>query len=151
MTAITKNTGQITQHADLEQTQNAWVTFQNYAHLKRPETEREYLELHALLDDLTNRYAMDDATFGPLIDLIARYMLEWENANDPWAQTPSTPRDALASLMRDRGTTQYQLEKAGVVAQSTLSQILSGKRGISKGTAKKLGAFFGVSSLVFLD
>jgi plasmid maintenance system antidote protein VapI len=43
-----------------------------------------------------------------------------------------------------------QLERAGVVAQSTLSQILAGKRGASKGTAKKLGAFFGVSSAVFL-
>jgi plasmid maintenance system antidote protein VapI len=40
--------------------------------------------------------------------------------------------------------------RAGVVAQSTLSQILAGKRGVSKGTAKKLGAFFGVSSAVFL-
>jgi antitoxin component HigA of HigAB toxin-antitoxin module len=57
---------------------------------------------------------------------------------------------SLTSLMRDCGTTQVQLEKAGVVAQSTLSQILAGKRGISKATAKKLGAFFGVSSVVFL-
>ncbi len=101
---------------NLEQAQNAWVSFQHHAHIKRPETESEYLELHALLENLTNRYAMDDPTFEPLIDLIARYMLEWENANDPWASTPSTPRDALASLMRDRGTTQVQLEKAGVVA-----------------------------------
>jgi plasmid maintenance system antidote protein VapI len=44
----------------------------------------------------------------------------------------------------------FYLERAGVVAQSTLSQILAGKRGVSEGTAKKLGAFFGVSSTVFL-
>jgi HTH-type transcriptional regulator / antitoxin HigA len=137
-------------HATLERTQKTWVAFQNHAHIKRPETEAEYLELHALLDNLTNVYAMDDATFGPLIDLIAWYMLEWESTNDPWAATPSTPRDALASLMRDRDVTQAQLERADVVAQSTLSQILAGKRGVSKGTAKKLGAFFGVSSAVFL-
>jgi hypothetical protein len=61
---------------NLEQTQSAWVSFQNQAHLKRPETMSEYLELHALLENLTNRYAMDDPTFEPLIDLIARYMLE---------------------------------------------------------------------------
>jgi HTH-type transcriptional regulator / antitoxin HigA len=149
MTAST-STNHDNTHVNLEQTQNAWLAFQNHAHIKRPGTEGEYLELHALLDDLTNRYAMDDATFGPLIDLISRYMLEWENTNDPWAQTPSTPRDALASLMRDRGTTQYQLEKDGVIAQSTLSQVLSGKRQISKGAAKKLAAFFGVSHVVFL-
>jgi antitoxin component HigA of HigAB toxin-antitoxin module len=150
MTANTAktNTDQNT-HVSLEQTQNAWLAFQNQAHIKRPETEAEYLKLHALLDDLTNRYAMDDAVFGSLIDLIARYILMWENANDSSAQTPSTPRDALASLMRDRGTMQYQLEKAGVIAPSTLSQVLSGKREISKGAAKKLATFFGVSSSVF--
>jgi hypothetical protein len=115
-------------HATLEQTQKTWVAFQNHAHIKRPDTEAEYLELHALLDHLTNACAMDDATFGPLIDLIARYMLEWENTNDPWAAMPSTP-DALASLMRDRGVTQVQLERAGVVAQGTLSQILAGGSG----------------------
>jgi hypothetical protein len=48
------------------------VAFQNYAHTKRPETEAEDLGLHALLDNLMNVYAMEDATFGPLIDLIAR-------------------------------------------------------------------------------
>ena len=134
---------------NLEQTQNA-LAFQHHAHIKRPSSESDYLELHTLLENLTNRYAMDDANFGPLIDLIAKYMLEWDNANDPWAQTQSTPRDVLASLMRDRGTSQSELEKAGVVAQSTLSQILASKRGISKGTAKKLAMFFAVSSSVFL-
>jgi HTH-type transcriptional regulator / antitoxin HigA len=143
-------TASSTPTVNLEQAQNAWVAFQNQAHVKRPSTEAEYLVLHALMDDLTSRYAMDDTVFGPLIDLIARYMLEWENTNDPWASTPSTPRDALSSLMRDRGVSQVQLEKAGVVAQSTLSQILAGKRGISKATAKRLGAFFGVSSAVFV-
>lgn len=105
-----------------------------------------YLELHAL----TSKYRTDDPVWSPLIDLIGRYMLEWENANDPWARAQATPRDVLASLMRDRSVNQVDLETAGVVAQSTLSQILSGKRGISKGVAKKLGEFFGVPVSAFL-
>jgi hypothetical protein len=56
-------------HANLEQAQNAWVSFQNHAHIKRPEMMSEYLELHALLENLTNRYALADQTFEPLIDL----------------------------------------------------------------------------------
>ena len=139
-----------TKPINLEQAQNAWVAFQNHAHIRRPRNESEYQQLHTLIDDLTSHYNMDDVMFGPLIDLIAQYMLEWENTNDPWASTPSTPRDALASLMCDRGVSQYQLAKAGVVAQSTLSQILAGKREISKGTAKKLGMFFSVSNTTFL-
>lgn len=77
-------------------------------------------------------------------------MLEWENANDPWARAHATPRDAPASLMRDRSVNQVDLETAGFVAQSTLSQILGGKRGISKGVAKKLSEFFGVPVSAFL-
>ena len=109
-----------------------------------------YLELHALMDALTSKYRMDDPVWSPLIDLVGRYILEWETANDPWAQVEAVPRDVLASLMRDRGVNQVDLETASVVAQSTLSQILNGKRSISKGIAKKLSAFFGVPVGAFL-
>ena len=133
-----------------EQTQQAWAQFQTDAQIKRPHTGSDYLELHALMDALTSKYRMDDPVWSPLIDLIGRYMLEWGNANDPWARTQATSRDVLASLMRDRDVNQVDLETAEVVAQSTLSQILNGKRGISKGVAKKFSAFFGVPVSAFL-
>jgi HTH-type transcriptional regulator/antitoxin HigA len=113
-------------------------------------SELAYLEFHAFMDELTSKYRMDDPVWSPLIDLVGRYMLEWENANDPWARVEATPRDVLASLMRDRGVNQVDLETAGVVAQSTLSQVLNGKRGISKSVAKKLSAFFGVPVSAFV-
>jgi HTH-type transcriptional regulator / antitoxin HigA len=115
-----------------------------------PQIETDYLELHALMDALTSKYRMDDPVWSPLIDLVGRYMLEWEAANDPWARVEATPRDVLTSLMRDRGVNQVDLETAGVVAQSTLSQILNGKRSISKGVAKKLSGFFDVPVGAFL-
>lgn len=135
---------------NITKAQHAWSKFQNQAQIKRPTTENEYLELYTFMDKLTDRYAIDDPVWEPLIDLIARYMLEWENANDPWAGQPATPRDVLASLMRDRKVTQSQLEQAGVIAQSTLSQILNGKREISKTNAKKLGTYFKVSSALLI-
>jgi HTH-type transcriptional regulator / antitoxin HigA len=133
-----------------ERTQQAWAQFQGNAQIKRPQSESDYLELHSLMDALTSKHRMDDPVWSPLIDLIGRYMLEWENANDPWAQVEAVPRDVLANLMRDRNINQVDLETAGVVAQSTLSQILNGKRSISKGVAKKLSAFFGVPVGAFL-
>jgi HTH-type transcriptional regulator / antitoxin HigA len=114
------------------------------------ESKVNYLELHTLIDALTSKYRMDDPVWSPLIDLIGRYMLEWENANDPWARVEAMPRDLLANLMRDRGVNQVDLETAGVVAQSTVSQILSGRRSTSKGVAKKLSVFFGVPVSAFL-
>ena len=133
-----------------EQTQQAWAQFQTNAQIKRPHTEKDYLELHALMDALTSKYCMDDPVWSPLIDLVGRYMLEWENANDPWARAQATSRDVLAGLMRDRNVNQVDLEMAEVVAQSTMSQMLSGRRSISKGVAKKLSAFFGVPVSAFL-
>ena len=135
---------------NITKAQHAWSRFQNQVQIKRPTTEGEYLELQAFMDELTSRYAMSDPVWEPLIDLVARYMLEWENANDSWAQEPATPRDVVANLMRDRNVTQVQLEKAGVIAQSTLSQILNRKRQISKTNAKKLAAYFQVSSALLI-
>ncbi len=134
----------------IHQIENHWLEFQAAAQIKRPSNETQYLELHDLMQQLTSQYAMNDPVWGALMDLIATYMLEWENQFDPWAKETSTPRDALASLMQDRNLTQVQLEQAGIIAQSTLSQVLSGQRGISKRIAQQLARYFGVSVDVFL-
>jgi plasmid maintenance system antidote protein VapI len=53
-------------------------------------------------------------------------------------------------IRKDKPSISEPTNSRKLVAQSTLSQILAGKRGISKATAKKLGVFFGISSVVFL-
>jgi hypothetical protein len=76
-----------------------------------------------------------------ILELASRHSNETDHLLEPSCQkTQTVPKIATGS----------DLERVGVVAQSTLSQILAGKRGVSKGTAKKLGAFFGASSAVFL-
>ncbi len=134
----------------IQQFQHHWLEFQAAAQIKRPHNQQQYLELHDLMQQLTSQYPMNDPIWGALIDLIATYMLEWENQFDPWAKEIPTARDALASLMQDRHLTQKQLEQAGIIAQSTLSQVLSGQRGISKRVAQKLARYFGVPINVFL-
>jgi HTH-type transcriptional regulator / antitoxin HigA len=135
---------------NFEYIQSTWLALHQEAQIKSPQTETEYLALLEVMDNLTSQYALDNPIWGGLIRLIASYLLEYENQFDSWAKTPPTSRDVLSSLMRNRQISQRQLEQAGVAAQSTLSQILSGKRGISKRVAKKLGAYFGVSPVVFL-
>ena len=58
------------------------------------------------------------------------------------------PRDVLRYLMNDRGLNQSDL--ADVASQGTISDILTGKRDISKALARKLAERFGVSVAVFV-
>jgi HTH-type transcriptional regulator/antitoxin HigA len=58
------------------------------------------------------------------------------------------PHEALAFLMQQHGLKQSDL--SDIAAQGTISAVLSGKRGISKRLAVKLGERFGVSSAVFV-
>ena len=59
-----------------------------------------------------------------------------------------SPRDALAFLMLQHGLKQADL--SSLARQGAISEILSGKRGISKRLAVRLAARFGVSPAVFI-
>ena len=60
----------------------------------------------------------------------------------------TSPRDALAVLMREHGLKQIDL--ADIAGQGTISAILAGKRSISKRLAGRLAQRFGVSAAVFI-
>ena len=58
--------------------------------------------------------------------------------------------DVLALLLEDRGLKPIDLAPVAG-GRAYVSQLLSGKRGISREMAKKLGAFFQVDPLLFID
>lgn len=119
--------------------------------LKRPESEAEYLVLLELMQDLTDRYNCNKELYASLFDLIARYMHEWELDNEPELKLMHLePFERLRFLMERRNISQTALAKEGIVAQSNLSNILSGKIGISKDVAKRLAKYFGVSVETFI-
>ena len=61
----------------------------------------------------------------------------------------ASPRERLAQLMEDRGMTQAEIWKLfGTRARA--SEVLNGKRGISKGQARRLADFFHVPIDLFL-
>ncbi len=98
---------------------------------------------------LMQNYNTDLEPHRSLWRLIAGYMRDWQ-ANQTPLFSDSTPAEHLQALMLERGISQYQLEKVSVARQSTLSQVLNGKRGISKNMARKLANFFSVSVELFL-
>jgi HTH-type transcriptional regulator / antitoxin HigA len=74
-----------------------------------------------------------------------------ENFEDQYYQLkPATAQEILNELMSDRGLKQKDL--LGVFgSQGVASEVMSGKRSISKSQAKALGEFFHVSPTLFFD
>ncbi len=62
----------------------------------------------------------------------------------------ATPLEILTELMVDRGLKQKDLLLV-FGSQGVASEVLNGKRGISKAAAKALGQFFKVSPSLFFE
>jgi|SRR5690625_1479911 len=130
----------------------AWAEFHMHAGgLGRPETEEDYERILGLLGDLTENYDCDQEPYSSLFDLLTNYAHTWEHDNEPELKQPTvSPREMLSFLMEEREISQYQLAQEGVVNQGNLSNILAGRRTISKELAKKLAAYFDVSVELFI-
>jgi HTH-type transcriptional regulator/antitoxin HigA len=91
----------------------------------------------------TNRTTEESALYELLITLIEKY----ENEQYPMGET--TPLSMLLHLMEVRGLKQADL--IGVIGSSgVVSEIINGKREISKAQAKALGDFFHVDTGLFI-
>jgi HTH-type transcriptional regulator / antitoxin HigA len=110
------------------------------------ETEEEYDRLLAVAERLTfakNRSPEEQALHKLLVVLIETYEAE----NYPVEQP--TPHDILRHLMEASGTRQADL--VGIIGSSgVVSEIVNGKRSISKAQAKALGDYFKVSPSLFI-
>ncbi|MFN0101795.1 MAG: type II toxin-antitoxin system HigA family antitoxin [Bryobacteraceae bacterium] len=85
----------------------------------------------------------EDALLELLLDLVH----DFERQHYPIPASP--PHEIVAFLLEQRG-----MERSGLRpvlgSKSRVSEVLSGKRGISKEQAKKLAAFFGVGAQLFI-
>lgn len=102
----------------------------------------------AMTDSLTDR---DDLTpdendyLDVLSDLIERY----ESATEPRSRRSGV--DAVRFLIDQSGKTQSEIADETRISRSTLTEILNGKRGISRSVMVALGGRFKVDPGVFLD
>lgn len=83
---------------------------------------------------------------GRLLELLSMLLEEYEIRSHPLPKTD--PGKMLAHLIEERGLTPTAL--APVLPKSRISEIVSGKRGISKEQAKGLAEFFRVPIELFL-
>jgi HTH-type transcriptional regulator / antitoxin HigA len=110
------------------------------------ETEEEYDRALVIAEKLTfakNRTPEEKALHLLLVTLIEAY----ETENYPMDE--SSPHEILQHLMEANGTRQADL--VGVIGLSgVVSEIVNGKRSISKAQAKLLGEYFKMSPSLFI-
>ncbi|MEA2172734.1 MAG: HTH-type transcriptional regulator / antitoxin HigA [Blastocatellia bacterium] len=107
------------------------------------ENDRMLLEVRKLMDKGEQRTPEEDA----LLDLIAHLVQEFER--NFYHLGEATPHEVLRELMNARGLKQRDLwELFG--SKGIASEVINGKRGISKAQAKALAEFFHVSVEVFI-
>jgi HTH-type transcriptional regulator/antitoxin HigA len=110
------------------------------------ETEKENERMLAELNKLMDKPQLSPAE-SKLFDLMVRLIEDFEEQH--YQLNASTPQGILRELMEARGIKQRDLwELFG--SKGTASEVVNGKRSISKTHAKALGKYFRVSPELFL-
>ena len=105
--------------------------------------QRAVAQLEALMVPRPN------AARSMLVEVLATLIEKYESRAFP---TPEVaPAEMLAKLLKTKGVKSAAVAKETGIPTATLSNVLAGRRGISKQNAFKLGEYFGLSPIVFLD
>ena len=134
--------------ATLSVNRQKYVRLANRIVVKAIETEEEYDRMVAAVEQLMNKGEENQsAEESALLETLAILIQAYDDRHHPLPETP--PSEMLAYLMESSGrATKDLLPIFGT--RGRLSEVLNGKRAISKEQAKKLAAFFKVSAELFI-
>ncbi len=113
-------------------------------------TEAELDRAQAIINELLDRDRLDageDDYLDVLSDLVERY----EDKAHPIPTDDLTEAEMLQHLIEARGVKQVDVARGAGIAESTLSEVLAGKRKLTRGQVEKLARYFHVAPGVFLD
>lgn len=108
--------------------------------------DRELDEAIALINELLDRPKLDEGETDYL-DVLSNIVEAYEETVHPIA--PASDAAMLDSLLTDRGQTQLQVAAATGIANSTLSNVLHGKRRLTRDHIRQLAKHFKVDPGVF--
>jgi len=109
-------------------------------------TEAQLDRAIALADELLDRNDLgrDERDYLDVLgDLIERYEAEAH------PMPPATDAEVLAHLIEARGVSQADVARGTGIAESTLSEVLAGKRSLNRTHIGKLSRFFNVGPSAF--
>ncbi|WP_334007906.1 helix-turn-helix domain-containing protein [Burkholderia orbicola] len=123
-----------------------WSALQGQVFLKPIRSEDDYRKMVALANELADNLQEEDGPLDDLFDLVTDLMAVWESHNVviPKAE----PREVLRYLLEEHDLKQKDL--ADIASPTMISDILAGRRAISKKVAKSLADHFGVDTGVFI-
>lgn len=102
--------------------------------------------LNGLIDRGPSKRTADENDY---MDVLGDLVEAYETATMP--EPHITPESMLRGLMEDRGVKPAEFCEATGIGRSTLSEITTGKRPMTREHIEKAAAFFGVKPSVFLD
>ena len=111
------------------------------------ETEEEHKRMLAFTEKLFKKGEQCSPEEDVLLKLLVHLIQDYEQR--VYQPEQATPQEVLIELMAARGLKQSDLW-AVLNSKSVTSEIVNGKRGISKANAKALAEFFHISAEVFL-
>jgi HTH-type transcriptional regulator/antitoxin HigA len=125
----------------------AWTALQQKVVLKPIRDERDYQAMQTLEKDLSDYLGGEqDNPLADLLGVVSSLIGVWESRN---VSVPKAePREVLRHLLETHGLKQKDL--AGIASPTVVSDILAGRRAISKNVAKGLAARFHADVSVFL-
>ena len=100
-----------------------------------------------LIDELIDRddLADDEQDY---LEALSTFVERYESEQHPIP--PASDAEMLRHLIESRGVTQATVAEDVGIAESTISAILAGKRGLNRRHVSKLAGYFTVSPAVFL-
>jgi HTH-type transcriptional regulator/antitoxin HigA len=132
---------------EILEVEKAWKTLQKRTSLRPIKSKAEYEKMVSLLNNLIDIVGSNEGhPLADLMEIVGDLIARYESVAFPVRDVE--PSQVLAYLMQEHSLKQKDL--GDIVSQGVLSEILAGKRDISKGLAKSLGKHFGVSPAVFI-
>jgi HTH-type transcriptional regulator / antitoxin HigA len=124
-----------------------WQPFREALGLSAVRTKKDHARALAVIDHLVDEVGENEKhPLADVLDYLSNQVMAYEAAH---VKIPDArPRDVLRFLMEQHGLSQSDL--ANCAPQSRISEILSGKREISKEIAKAFARRFNVPMSVFV-
>ena len=125
----------------------AWLPFKQLIGVTSVRTKADYRQARATLEALLDEVGDDEShPLAEVLDYLADKVHAYEEERVAIPMAP--PQDVLCLLMEQHGLKQIDL--ADCAPQGRISDILSGRRAISKELARRLAQRFGVRADVFI-